>query len=166
MQPSLAGFRDFLPLVLFLIFWWIAATRKKSTRKGSPTQPGAKNTKVPSMQELLRQVLTGEVQYPQPPQRASRAAPPASSPPDDGADFEAERLPRIQRRQQREGRQQAAAPVPRQPQAAPLAPMMRAVSPTRPGVHEPVAVRRMRRADLRRAVIWSEILGTPKALRD
>jgi len=166
MEASLAGFRDFLPLVLFLVFWWIAAKKQKA-RRPPPAEPNAKQDKAPSMQELLRQVLTGEFGLPQPPARqTSRPVPPPDQQADDGEDFEGRREQRLPRLKAQTSKPQPPAAMPLKTDAGSPAPKMQAVSPARLRVCKSAAVGRMRRADLRRAVIWSEILGPPVSMRE
>ncbi|MEW6426664.1 MAG: hypothetical protein AB1568_01375 [Thermodesulfobacteriota bacterium] len=160
MRPMLASLEDYLPLIVFVAFWLLSARRKKSGRQ-PPAEPEATERPTVSLPELLRQILLGgevdlEPRPRRPPPRkpspvavATRPGPP------------------------RQG--EYGAPGTLRPRAA-IIPESRAAREVRPATAVPVPEPTVstcrsfptgrRRCDLRRAVIWSEILAPPLGLRD
>ena len=63
MKPLLAGLEDYLPLLFFLVVWWISSKKKKTLRQKPANGKGQRF----DLQEILRQLLTGEVEMPRPP---------------------------------------------------------------------------------------------------
>ena len=166
MQPVLAGFEDYLPLLIFFTIWWISSKRKRAVRQQPPAPPSKatpKSGKVPTIQEILRQVLVGEVELPkgmEPGSRPQRPTPPADSGYVDLPDFEEEtEEPPVVRKKPSRARQETAMPVP-------VAMKQQAVQRSRPVTCKPFMEGGICRRELRKAVVWSEILGPPVGLRD
>ena len=166
MQPVLAGFEDYLPLLIFFAIWWISSKKKKAMRQQPPAPPSTappKSGKVPTIQEILRQLMVGEVEKPErmePGTRPWRPTPPADSGYVD--------LPVLE---EKPGEPPVARkrPSPTMPQTArpvPVAAKRQDVPSSSPTPCYPFGPGRGRRRELRKAVVWSEILGPPVGLRD
>ena len=169
MKPVLAGFKDYLPLLIFFAIWWISSKKRKAARRQTGAEPPATGTGGEegfNLQEILRQLLTGQVEMPRP-----AASPPKTIQPevsaarqsagqrlDDSADKSAE---------SGTGSEEPPAITPGQrPTATPAAAVVQGpVLHRRAGCHS-YAAKRMHRQALRKAVVWSEILGPPVSLRE
>lgn len=169
MEPVLAGFKDYLPLLIFFAIWWISSKKKKAVRRQTDTSPPASVARGDegfNLQNILRQLLTGQVEMPRPaahPSKAGRPEVPAARQSarqrlDDSADKWTE---------SDTGSEEPAAITPGQlPTSLPAAAVAQGPVPVHRAACHSYVAKKMHRQALRRAVIWSEILGPPVSLRD
>lgn len=89
MKPFLASFEDYLPLLIFFALWWITAKKRKGLRQQppQPTAPSAEHSGERfNLQEILKQILTGKVEMPLPPDHGPQPSPAAETSPGGTAD--------------------------------------------------------------------------------
>jgi hypothetical protein len=166
MQPVLASFEDFLPLLILFAIWWISSKKKKAMRQKppSPSTKADKDSGRPTLQEILRQVLLGEAELPQP-KGAEHRRPVPSTPPEPVYMPE----PDEEWQESRSIRQRypPITSLPPQPPPTFSAAEKQPVLPSRPAETIPsFRAGNFRRQDLHRAIVWSEILAPPVSMRD
>jgi hypothetical protein len=167
MKPFLASFEDYLPLLIFFALWWIAAKKRKAPRQQPPQPPAPSSDHTGerfNLQEILKQILTGKVEMPLPQHHGPQPGP-AAEPAARGA---ADRLSLVDKWESLHGPDEEPLSSTVRPEASltPIPPVQPAIlSPGRRS-RQPYAYRTVNRGDLRKAVVWSEILGPPVSLRE
>lgn len=183
MTPVLSGFEDLLPLLIFLGLWWMTSRKKKQPPAPPPVPPKGKASQ-PTLAEgdqpinpldVLRQMLLGDMETPRPMERKPRLQQPDEPMADEYVD-------RFDRHEEWAG-VSVAEPVTRKQEPVPgqireekrEALARRIAAPSKPEqtilLRQPPAprfhaVRHMSRRNLRKAVIWSEILAPPVGMRE
>lgn len=169
MHPYLASLEDYLPILIFFALWWIVVKKLKSLGRQPPktTAPAAERTGEEfNLQEALQQVLGGQVKMPRSMGREVQPGPlPEPAPPVGHAvdrrsleeKWEGKQIPSMKPVFDKER------PQPAKTSAPPRRPLTRLPQQaSRPEY----AARAVSPKELRKAVVWSEILGPPVCLRE
>lgn len=167
MKPFLASFEDYLPLLIFFALWWITAKKRKGLRQQppQPTAPSAEHSGERfNLQEILKQILTGKVEMPLPQDRGPQPSPAAEL----SAGGTADRLSLVDKWEssQVSDKKPIANAIPPRPALDPTPPIQPAIPSPLPRSRQPYTYRTVNRSDLRRALVWSEILRHPVSLRE
>lgn len=151
-----------MPLLILFAIWWISSKKKKAMRQKppSPSTKAGKDSGRPSLQEILRQVLLGEAELPQPKGPIPRHPGPSTPP---GPVYMPE--PDEEWEEPKSTRQFPSVTFPPQPPSTLSTTEKQRVPSLRTVEKVPFRAGSLRRQDLRRAVVWSEILAPPVSMR-
>lgn len=179
LEPFRAGIEDFFPLLVFGFIWWISARRARKNRRNQAGQGAARSPRPAGASkaingaeevdpfEVIRQMLFGEIELPpmsapQPTQPETFSMEDFSGAPPGVAEWKVENLPPLSpsekvvlsvllREEVMNGHASKVSSV-----------VVAQSEPGRPALHLSQTSRR----ELRRAVLWAEVLAPPVALRD
>lgn len=171
MHPFLASLEDYLPILLFFAIWWIVVKKLKRLGRQPPkaTTPTAERTGEEfNLQKALQQVLGGQVKMPRSGNRGAQPGPRPLPPPVPPTGEATHRLSLEEKEENGPVADMEPAFDKKRPQPAktPATPNRSPISPPQEVPSVIYAARTISGRELRRAVVWSEILGPPVSLRE